>query len=115
MVQRISEMQGRKIGKSSDFIESKKAAEVEADEDDFDSEFADTTVLKGKDDDDEGDIDFSEDSVEINVEQLLAEVEAEASRGVDSSVRVRRRLEAIMERKRRHQDLIDFEEYDLDI
>ena len=53
-------------------------------------------------------------SVQLNVAQLLAEVEAEASKGVDASGRVRRRLEAIMERKRRHQDLLDFEDYDLD-
>ena len=53
-------------------------------------------------------------SVQLDVAQLLAEVEAEAAKGVDSSGRVRRRLEAIMERKRRHQDLLDFDDYDLD-
>jgi len=53
-------------------------------------------------------------SVEIDAEQLLAEVEAEAAHGVDASGRVRKRLEAIMERKRRHAELIDFDEYDLD-
>jgi hypothetical protein len=53
-------------------------------------------------------------SVQLDVAQLLAEVEAEASKGVDANGRVRRRLEAIMERKRRHQDLLDFEDYDLD-
>lgn len=53
-------------------------------------------------------------SVEIDVEQLLADFEAEAPSGVDESGRVRRRLEAIVERKRRHEALVDFEEYDLD-
>ena len=53
-------------------------------------------------------------SVEIDAEQLLAEVEAEAADGVDASGRIRKRLEAIMERKRRHDDLADFDDYDLD-
>ena len=53
-------------------------------------------------------------SVEIDVESLVAEFEAEASDGVDASGRVRRRLEAIIERKRRHQELADFDDYDLD-
>lgn len=53
-------------------------------------------------------------SVEIDVESLVAEFEAEAGGGVDKSGRVRRRLEAILERKRRHEALMDFEDYDLD-
>jgi hypothetical protein len=53
-------------------------------------------------------------SVELDVEQLLAEVEAEAPDGVDTDGRVRRKLEAIVERKRRHEALVDFDEYDLD-
>jgi hypothetical protein len=81
--------------------------------DDADSadELSDTTIL-------EADSELSDNvgysSVQLDVAQLLAEVEAEASKGVDASGRVRRRLEAIMERKRRHQDLLDFEDYDLD-
>lgn len=83
--------------------------ELEGDNDDF----SDTFVLDDKDDDDDSD-NIGATSVEIDAEQLLAEVEAEAAHGVDASGRVRRRLEAIMERKRRHRDLIDFDEYDLD-
>lgn len=74
-------------------------------------ESGDTTIL-------EAGSEFSDNvgdsSVQLDVAQLLAEVEAESSKGVDASGRVRRRLEAIMERKRRHQDLLDFEDYDLD-
>ena len=84
--------------------------ELEGDDDDF----ADTFVLDSKDDDDDDSDNVGATSVEIDAEQLLAEVEAEAAHGVDPSGRVRRRLEAIMERKRRHMDLIDFDEYDLD-
>ncbi len=54
------------------------------------------------------------DSVEIDVEQLLSEIAAEASATDAANVRVRKRLEAMLERKRRHQDLIDFDEYDLE-
>jgi hypothetical protein len=82
--------------------------ELEGDDEDF----SDTFVLDSKDDDDSDNVGAT--SVEIDAEQLLAEVEAEAAHGVDPSGRVRRRLEAIMERKRRHMDLIDFDEYDLD-
>jgi hypothetical protein len=53
-------------------------------------------------------------SVELDVEQLLADFESEAASGVDAGGRVRKRLEAMMERKRRHEALIDFDEYDLD-
>jgi hypothetical protein len=76
-----------------------------------DDDFSDTTVIESKTKDSDN---VGGSSVELNVEQLLAEFEAEASEGVDPSGRVRRRLEAIMERKRRHQALIDFDEYDLD-
>ena len=53
-------------------------------------------------------------SVEIDVESLVAEFEAEASDGVDESGRIRRRLDAILERKRRHEDMADFEDYELE-
>ena len=82
-----------------------------ADDADSTDELGDTTIL-------EADSELSDNvgysSVQLDVAQLLAEVEAEASKGVDASGRVRRRLEAIMERKRRHQDLLDFDDYDLD-
>jgi hypothetical protein len=44
----------------------------------------------------------------------LAEVESEVPDGVDADGHVRKRLEAIMERKRHHDELVDFEEYDLE-
>lgn len=53
-------------------------------------------------------------SVEIDVETLVAEVEEEAKDGVDSSGRIRRRLDAMLERKRRHDDLADFDDYELE-
>ena len=81
------------------------------DESDESDEFDDTDVFEAKSDASDN---VGGSSVELNVEQLLAEFEAEASSGVDPSGRVRRRLEAMMERKRRHEALIDFDEYDLD-
>ena len=53
-------------------------------------------------------------SVELDVESLIAEFEEEASDGVDNSGRIRRRLDAMLERKRRHDDLADFDDYDLE-
>ena len=78
---------------------------------DDDEEFGDTMVLdsKAKATDNVGMA-----SVEIDVESLVQEMEAEAPEGVDSSGRVRKRLEAMLERKRRHEELMDFEDYDLD-
>ena len=94
---------------------SKDAQDQRADidvADESDSDFDDTDVFEAKTDASDN---VGGSSVEIDVEQLLAEFEEEAATaGVDSSGRVRKRLEAIMERKRRHEELIDFDEYDLD-
>jgi hypothetical protein len=95
---------------------------LEMEEQNTSPEFGDTT--------DDGDLDLAEPtedgassrktdnvgeaSVEIDVESLVAEFEAEADDGVDKSGRVRRRLEAILERKRRHAALMDFDDYDID-
>ncbi len=74
-----------------------------------DSEFVETAVIEAhmRPTDNVG-----EASVEIDVESLIADVEAEAAEGVDASGRIRRRLDAIVERKRRHEELMDFEDYD---
>ncbi|MGI9291446.1 MAG: hypothetical protein ACR2QG_09265 [Gammaproteobacteria bacterium] len=55
-----------------------------------------------------------EGSIQIDVDSLVAEFEAEASKGVDADGRIRKRLEAIQERKRRHEELQDFEDYEID-
>jgi len=54
-------------------------------------------------------------SVIFDVDELVAEFEAEAGDSEDPSNRLRKRLEAISERKRRHDDMEDFDDYDLDI
>ena len=54
-------------------------------------------------------------SVVFDVDDLVAEFEAETGDAANPSSRLRRRLEAIAERKRRHDDLMDFADYDLDI
>jgi hypothetical protein len=76
-----------------------------------DSAFAETAVIEAqmKPTDNVG-----EASVQLDVESLIADVEAEAADGVDANGRVRRKLDAIIERKRRHEELIDFEDYDTD-
>ena len=105
------------IEKLSRKVSAEIPDDIEFQDDDFSDdadsmdELSDTTILEA-DSELSDNVGFS--SVQIDVSQLLAEVEAEASKGVDASGRVRRRLEAIMERKRRHQDLLDFADYDLD-
>ena len=53
-------------------------------------------------------------SVVFDVDDIVAEFESEASESGNPSSRLRKRLEAIAERKRRHDDLADFADYDLD-
>lgn len=90
-----------------------------------DSEFADTSAIESEELDEFGDtgeldIDFKPgktiglDSVEIDVEEILSEIAAEVNTGDTASVRIRKQLEAMMERKREQEELIDFDEYDLD-
>ena len=61
-----------------------------------------------------GDTDnVGETSVEFDVEELIAEVEAEVPDGVDENGKVRKRLEEILERKHTGEDVADFEDYDI--
>lgn len=54
-----------------------------------------------------------ETSVEFDIEELIAEVEAEAPEGVDRDGKVRKRLEEALERKQTDEELADFEDYDV--
>lgn len=98
---------------------------------DNDDEFAETALLDrdladdALEDDTATDVDpyranghvddlIGENSVVFDVEDLVAEFEAEAGDDKHVSSRLRRRLEAIAERKRRHDDLMDFADYDLE-
>lgn len=73
-------------------------------------DFSETVVLDAKKSNTDN---VGEASVEIDVDSLVAEFEAEASSGVDASGRIRRRLEALAERKRRHREMEDFADYDV--
>jgi hypothetical protein len=110
MATRSNEMQKELHKHSKDRVKNNPEPDLFDDCDDGD-DFDETDVFEAKSDASDN---VGGSSVELDVEQLLAEFEAEASAGVDPSGRVRRRLEAMMERKRRHQALIDFDEYDLD-
>ncbi|MDH4021938.1 MAG: hypothetical protein OEW88_07205 [Gammaproteobacteria bacterium] len=56
-----------------------------------------------------------EQSVEINVETLIAELEAETHRGRTRDVHcARRKLEDYLERKRVAHDIEDFEDFEID-
>jgi len=54
-----------------------------------------------------------EGSVIFDVDDIVAEFEAESVESDNPSSRLRRRLDAIAERKRRHNDLMDFCDYDI--
>jgi hypothetical protein len=56
-----------------------------------------------------------EQSVEINVEDLISELEAESHRGRSRDVHcARRKLEEFLERKRVEHDIEDFEDFEID-
>ena len=53
-------------------------------------------------------------SVEINVEELISELEAEGiSDAPECEQAAKRRFEELMERKRNKEDLEDFDDYDI--
>jgi len=53
-------------------------------------------------------------SVEINVEELIHDLEAQGViEGLDKEQDAKRRLEELMERKRKHRDLEDFDDYEV--
>lgn len=56
---------------------------------------------------------IGEGSIVFDVEELVAEFEAEAEGKSNPSSKLRKRLEAIAERKRRHEDMLDFNDYDI--
>jgi len=92
-----------------------------------DLEFADTAAIEAEEldefadaDSDDLEVDFKPgktagiDSVEIDVEEILSEIAAEVDTGDTANVRIRKQLETMMERKRQQEELVDFDEYDLD-
>jgi hypothetical protein len=83
---------------------------LEDDEVDEVDEYADIDKLE---DNFKFDQKFAFDSVETNVEEILKEIATEANMGDNSNIRVRKRLEAMIELKRVQEELVDFEEYDI--
>jgi len=81
-------------------------------EDEFDdSEFDDAPIFSSN----SGVDDFiGESSIVFDVDDLVAQFEAESEAGSSPSARLRKRLEALAERKRRHAELLDFNDYELD-
>jgi len=53
-------------------------------------------------------------SVEIDVEHLISELEAEKPKGVDKDGDLRKRLDEILDKKRSKHDLDDFDDYELE-
>jgi hypothetical protein len=69
----------------------------------------DTEVIQVKDTDNVGDA-----SVEINVEELINELEADGLvEACNHEHAAKRRLEELMERRRSRKDLEDFDDYDI--
>ncbi len=76
---------------------------------DTSEEFEETDVIQLKDTDNVGDA-----SVEINVEELITELEADGLLAAcNSEHAAKRRLEDLMELRRSRRDLEDFDDYDV--
>ena len=85
-----------------------------SDDDDIDDE-----EVADDEDADDGEADESsanigEASVEINVESLIAEIEADCTGALDPHGKVRKRLEEILEERRIAKEIMDFDDYDID-
>ena len=83
-------------------------------DEDFDGELNDDLEDNEDDDENEDSDNVGDPSVEINVEELIHELEADGlvSR-IDKEKDTRRRLEELMERKRARSELEDFDDYDI--
>jgi hypothetical protein len=82
---------------------------------------SETEAIKAKDEDDTSLTDTTtltenvgEISVEINVQDLIAQIEAEGVSGESNQAAVRRRLEELREGKNAAKNLEDFDDYDLE-
>ena len=94
----------------TEIVVKKKTAKknvVNEDEDDDEDEIE-------NDDEDDPSGNVGQTSVEIDVESLIAELEAEKVKGVDSQGHLRKRLDEILERKKHKHDLDDFDQYEID-
>jgi hypothetical protein len=95
-----------------DYDESSANAAGSDDFDDFDGdEYDDTPIFSTS-----GDVDdfIGDNSIVFDVNELVAEFEAESELRSSPAARLRRRLEALAERKRRHAELMDFDDYEID-
>jgi hypothetical protein len=100
-----------------------KTKESEEDEDlDEETEKAEEETEEADEGEDDGEVavaapetdNVGDPSVEINVEELIHEIEAEGeSSRPGRELAAKRRLEELMERKRSKRDLEDFEDYEL--
>jgi len=98
-----------------EFIEHDDVSDSDSydnDVDDFnEGDYDDTPLFRPSSDVDDF---IGESSVVFDVDDLVAEFEADSERRPSPAARLRKRLEALAERKRRHAELMDFDDYELD-
>lgn len=89
-------------------IDAEGGSAVDTDTDDDSDDDVATEVDADADPENVGDV-----SVEINVEDLIAQIESAERKGM-SPGSARRKLEDYLEERRTSRDIMDFEDYDLD-
>lgn len=83
------------------------------DVDDFEEDEV-SVMSEETDEDDDSTDNVGDPSVEINVEDLINELEADGlAKGLGGGQDARKRLEELMESKRARRDLEDFDDYDI--
>lgn len=86
-------------------VESGAEAETESEGDEPEAEAAPATAPT----DNVGDI-----SVEVNVEDLIAQLESESKAGAAADGSARRKIEDILEEKRVAKEIMDMEDFDIE-
>jgi hypothetical protein len=80
-----------------------------ADEPEAEADEQEETAPPGATTDNVGDI-----SVEVNVEDLIAQIEAESKGGAAPSGSARRKIEDILEEKRIQKEIMDLDDFEID-
>ena len=101
---------GTKNGQANNVASDTSDLPADKTEEFSDTEILDAGIVKAKT---ESSDNVGMSSVQFDVEELITELEAESSDKTDKNGRLRKRLDAILERKRRHEELIDFDDYDI--
>jgi len=97
------------VARKSSAPQKPPPSEPETDPEAADEQDTDATAVGPAPTDNVGDI-----SVEVNVEDLIAQIESEAKAGAGADGSARRKIEDLLEEKRIARDIMDLDDFDID-